>query len=47
MDALVIMLGTNDVMDPLNFTARKIAGNLQRMIREAREAAQNTIGRLL
>ena len=34
VDALVIMLGTNDVMDPLNFTARKIAGNLQRMIRE-------------
>ena len=38
-DALVLMLGTNDVMDPLNFTARKIADNLRRMVREAKEAA--------
>ena len=39
--ALVLMLGTNDVMDPLNFSAKTIADNMRRMIREARLIASH------
>lgn len=35
LDGLVIMLGTNDVMPPLNLTPETIAENLRRMVREA------------
>ncbi|MCR5813688.1 MAG: hypothetical protein K6G15_04265 [Desulfovibrio sp.] len=42
LDALILMLGTNDVMDPLNLSARSIAENLRRMIREA-HAISSTI----
>ena len=34
--ALVIMLGTNDVMDPLNFSANTIAENIRSMLHDAR-----------
>ncbi len=39
LDGLVIMLGTNDVMPPLNLRAEEICDNQRRMIRRAREIA--------
>lgn len=39
VSALVLMLGTNDVMPPLDMTAEAIGENLRRIIREARALA--------
>lgn len=39
IDALVIMLGTNDVMPPLNLGAADIAQNVRQMLLKARELA--------
>ncbi len=36
-DGVVIMLGTNDVMPPLNLSGEEVCGNMRRIIRTARQ----------